>query len=163
MPKLKSLYFGTHAFNECSRVVFESEWFEERVITRFAWTDIHSTRLWCIWLQQWQLNWVDNAGWSWFCEIMHRFAKTYYTRYRSVLPLCWVWVWCKLFLPIFPQYCSWEYGCLFALLARYAFPHYSHSPICLYQEKWTAFQQYDLLSIVMNRHRSIGWSSCFLF
>ena len=36
MSSLKSLLFGDCAFQYCSRAVFESEWFEERMMTRFA-------------------------------------------------------------------------------------------------------------------------------
>ena len=36
LPSLKSLLFGDSAFCECSRVVFESEWFEERMMNRLA-------------------------------------------------------------------------------------------------------------------------------
>ena len=36
MSSLKSLLFGDGAFQHCSRVVFESEWFEERMISRFT-------------------------------------------------------------------------------------------------------------------------------
>ena len=36
MPSLKSLLFGGGAFHNCSYVAFESEWFEVRVMNRFA-------------------------------------------------------------------------------------------------------------------------------
>ena len=36
MPKLDSLLFGNSAFDDCSRVVFESEWFEEGMMNRLA-------------------------------------------------------------------------------------------------------------------------------
>ena len=36
MSSLKSLLFGDCAFQYCSRVVFESEWFEQRLMNRLA-------------------------------------------------------------------------------------------------------------------------------
>ena len=36
MPSLKSLLFGDRAFDDCHHVVFESEWIEERMMTRLA-------------------------------------------------------------------------------------------------------------------------------
>ena len=36
MPKLKTLLLGGNAFDDCSRVVFESEWLEERMMNRLA-------------------------------------------------------------------------------------------------------------------------------
>ena len=48
MPSLKSLVFGKGAFEECSRVVFESEWLWCEWLTRLAWIDIHSNGLQCI-------------------------------------------------------------------------------------------------------------------
>ena len=43
MPSLKSLLFGDHAFDDCHRVAFESEWIEEGMMTRFAYIDFYST------------------------------------------------------------------------------------------------------------------------
>ena len=34
MPSLKSLLFGNRAFDDCSRVVFESEWIGEKCFTK---------------------------------------------------------------------------------------------------------------------------------
>ena len=42
MPSLKSLLFGKFAFNQCSRAVFESEWYEKRMMTRVAFFEINS-------------------------------------------------------------------------------------------------------------------------
>ena len=42
MPSLKSLLFGEYAFMACSRAVFESEWFEERMMNRHAQFEITS-------------------------------------------------------------------------------------------------------------------------
>ena len=36
MPSLKTLLFGHYAFEFCSHAVFESEWFEERMMNRLA-------------------------------------------------------------------------------------------------------------------------------
>mgnify|MGYP006875288721 CR=1 FL=1 len=42
MPSLKSLLFGKFAFNQCSHIVLESEWFEERMMNRLAFIEINS-------------------------------------------------------------------------------------------------------------------------
>ena len=36
MPSLKSVLFGRGAFDDCSRAVFESEWYEEKMMNRLA-------------------------------------------------------------------------------------------------------------------------------
>ena len=52
MPSLKSLLFGGAVFANCSRVVFESERIEERVMNRLACIDFHSTWSQCILFQE---------------------------------------------------------------------------------------------------------------
>ena len=75
MPSLKSLLFGNDAFQDCSRVVFESEWLEERMMTRLAWIDFYSTWFWRIHFQSsWWFKWINNAKWWWWNELMNRLA-----------------------------------------------------------------------------------------
>ena len=75
MPKLKSLAFAG-VFKECSRVVFESEWHEAGIMTRLAWVDFHSTRLWCIPIQRWWIIGVHYAGLNSSSDLMNRLAQT---------------------------------------------------------------------------------------
>ena len=63
MPSLKSLIIGRCAFDECSRVVFESDWLWCEWLTRLAWIDFHSIGSTCIQLHWWWINGVDNAKW----------------------------------------------------------------------------------------------------
>ena len=44
MPSLKSLVLGDSVFSDCSRVVFESEWIEERMMNRHA--QVRITSIW---------------------------------------------------------------------------------------------------------------------
>ena len=41
MPSLKSALFGNRAFENCSHVVFESEWLEKRMMNRFARIEVY--------------------------------------------------------------------------------------------------------------------------
>ena len=86
LPALKSVLIGRRDFQCCHRAVLESESRRKTVISRLAWSDVHSTWPWCIQFlfSEWPKR-TDTAKWLPFPRLITRLAQAHHACFWGLL------------------------------------------------------------------------------